>query len=398
MRCMICLPPCFSYISDTNDKGTMKKTVVALLFLVCGTTEMLRATPSATSSLTAFQTNAGVYSFDIFARQTSPSPGEDILVGTSQFFIAFNNAALASPSLSNINPRYSGTDGTTPYRPMEVALIATPDGSQRIVVTIKAGAGPYSLLSTAGTLGERICTVSLTITDPTQTANLGWDTTNSAITSSDEQPVANTYSGSDGGLLPIQLASFTATVINPQGHVRVRWRTLTETNNYGFYVQRSPAAIGGFHDVSELIPGHGTTIVPQNYSWTDLAVTPGTWFYRLRQIDLDGTVHYSEPIRPAATTEVAGRPLPTHFSLGQNYPNPFNPMTRIEIALPHESHVRLEVYNVLGQRMAMLLNDQRTAGYHIVEFDGRNLPSGMYFYRMTVEREAAFLKTMILVR
>jgi hypothetical protein len=70
------------------------------------------------------------------------------------------------------------------------------------------------------------------------------------------------------------------------------------------------------------------------------------------------------------------------FALLQNYPNPFNPSTTIQYALPSRAHVTLTVFNTLGQQVAELVNGEREAGYHEVTFDGRNLTSGVYLYRM----------------
>jgi hypothetical protein len=77
--------------------------------------------------------------------------------------------------------------------------------------------------------------------------------------------------------------------------------------------------------------------------------------------------------------------LPREFQLLQNYPNPFNPMTNIKYAVPKQSQVRIEIYNILGQRVRTLLNEEKPPGYYVVEFDASNLASGFYIYRMQAE-------------
>jgi hypothetical protein len=74
--------------------------------------------------------------------------------------------------------------------------------------------------------------------------------------------------------------------------------------------------------------------------------------------------------------------VPTAFGLEQNYPNPFNPSTTIRYGLPQNSFVKLAVYNMLGEQVAVLQNGEQEAGYHEVEFNGEGLSSGVYFYRM----------------
>jgi hypothetical protein len=188
-----------------------------------------------------------------------------------------------------------------------------------------------------------------------------------------------TVSGSDNPL-PIQLGSFTATATG-EGYVLLEWMTLTETNNYGFEVQRRPDSDPQYQTLANsFIPGHGTTLEPHYYSYTDNTVTSGQWWYRLKQIDLDGTVHYTEGVQVNVITGVEEKPIPTEFALAQNYPNPFNPSTLIEYALPKESHVKLEVYNILGQRVASLVDEIKSAGYYAEQFDATGLVSGVYFY------------------
>ena len=77
--------------------------------------------------------------------------------------------------------------------------------------------------------------------------------------------------------------------------------------------------------------------------------------------------------------------LPKRFELYQNYPNPFNPVTNIKYAVPKPAQVRIEIYNILGQRVRTLLNEEKLPGYYVVEFDASSLASGFYIYRMQAE-------------
>ncbi len=74
--------------------------------------------------------------------------------------------------------------------------------------------------------------------------------------------------------------------------------------------------------------------------------------------------------------------LPVAFALHQNYPNPFNPVTTIRYAVPNRSKVTLTILNTLGQEVLQLADGEKEAGYHEVQLDGRNLESGIYFYRL----------------
>ena len=93
--------------------------------------------------------------------------------------------------------------------------------------------------------------------------------------------------------------------------------------------------------------------------------------------------------------------LPTEYSLSQNYPNPFNPETTIQFALPEVSQVRIEVMNVLGQRIAVLSDQSLPVGYHIVRWDGKTASgekasSGVYFCRMQAGDYIKTIKMMLL--
>ncbi len=88
--------------------------------------------------------------------------------------------------------------------------------------------------------------------------------------------------------------------------------------------------------------------------------------------------------------------IPTVFALEQNYPNPFNPTTVIEFALPKQSDVKLAIYNILGEKVAELVNSAMVAGYHSVDFNATNLASGMYIYRIQAGNFVSVKKMMLL--
>jgi Secretion system C-terminal sorting domain len=170
---------------------------------------------------------------------------------------------------------------------------------------------------------------------------------------------------------PVELASFTASAND--GNVTLNWATATETNNRGFQVERK-AADGQYQDVA-FIDGHGTTTQPQQYSYVDKNVTEGNYTYRLKQTDFDGTSVYSKEVE-------VGVKIPAVYSLKQNYPNPFNPSTKIDFTLASDSHVTLNVYDVLGRKVAELMNTNMTTGLHTVNFNATRLASGVYFYKL----------------
>jgi hypothetical protein len=196
--------------------------------------------------------------------------------------------------------------------------------------------------------------------------------------------------------LPVQLASFTGAMVD-EHTVRLEWTTLGEVNNYGFIVQRRMITEQAFVGLPNgFVPGHGTTNVPQHYRLTDNTAGRGTWFYRLKQIDLDNTAHYTDPIRIDIVTDVNVHE-PIDFSLSQNYPNPFNPSTKIEFSVATTERTLLEVYDVLGQRVTTLFDGVAQSGQlYTVAFDAWNLGGGMYFYRLQNGNRSDMKKLLLL--
>ncbi len=170
--------------------------------------------------------------------------------------------------------------------------------------------------------------------------------------------------------VPVELTSFNANV--KDGAVVLNWATATETNNSGFEVQRKQD--GQFVQVG-FIKGTGTSTETRNYSFVDNKIESGKYIYRLKQIDLDGSFEYSNEVEVNIAT-------PAVFSLNQNYPNPFNPSTKINFSLAVDSKVTLSVFNILGQKVATLLNSSMNAGLHNVVFDASKVNSGVYIYKL----------------
>jgi hypothetical protein len=201
------------------------------------------------------------------------------------------------------------------------------------------------------------------------------------------------FLASDAGPLPIQLASFVATECGDA--VSLQWQTISELNNYGFYVQRLGIDGVTYADLpGSFIAGHGTTGEGNVYSFVDNAPQGDGW-YRLRQIDLDGSVHLSEPVRVMSTTGVESNG-PAVFALSQNYPNPFNPATQISFQTGQAGQVRLVVFDQLGREVATLVNGVMPAGIHAASFNAAGHASGVYFARLTSGSQTSMIRMLLM--
>jgi hypothetical protein len=177
--------------------------------------------------------------------------------------------------------------------------------------------------------------------------------------------------------IPVELAALSASVNDNQ--VDLIWTTATETNNLGFSIERSFANEKMRSDWTTLafVDGAGTTTEIKNYSYSDVNITAdGKYYYRLKQIDQDGSYTYSKEV----SVEIE-RPLT--FALDQNYPNPFNPSTTISYSVPVESDVTITIYDALGRTMKQLNEGIIPGSRQQIEFNAAELSSGTYFYTIT---------------
>lgn len=174
--------------------------------------------------------------------------------------------------------------------------------------------------------------------------------------------------------IPVELSAFF--VIGTEEGALLKWTTITETNNAGFGIERSSNNLE-FTEIS-FVDGRGTTTEVTDYSYTDKNVKPGIYYYRLKQIDLDGSFNYSNSVE-------ADINAPTAFILSQNYPNPFNPSTNIKFSLPVDSRVTINLYNTIGEKVNVLVDRKLSIGHHELNFDASGLSNGVYYYTINAQ-------------
>ena len=195
----------------------------------------------------------------------------------------------------------------------------------------------------------------------------------------------------DESNVPVELTSFTA--INKGQKILLEWVTSTETNNQQFEIYRR--SIQNEKTGEWLLVGFresiGTTLEPQYYSYEDdiTGMNATALEYRLKQIDYNGTYAYSEIV-------TVDNLAPSGFVLEQNYPNPFNPSTRIKYAIAGKQFVSLKVYDLLGNEIATIVNEEKPAGTYEVEFNANRLSAGVYYYTLVTENFVQTKKMILL--
>lgn len=193
-----------------------------------------------------------------------------------------------------------------------------------------------------------------------------------------------------GSPLPVNLSSFIMT--GESRNVKLSWSTLNEINNAGFRLERrnENTASPEWNEIA-YIRGNGTTNLPQNYYYEDKSLSSGKYSYRLKQTDYNGNYEYFTPTN-IGFIEIS---KPKNFTIRQNYPNPSNPVTKIDYDVPFDSYVNITVYDITGRTVKELVNSFKSADFYSVTFNGSDLSSGIYFYRITAKNDnETFSKTL----
>jgi photosystem II stability/assembly factor-like uncharacterized protein len=186
--------------------------------------------------------------------------------------------------------------------------------------------------------------------------------------------------------LPVEFTNFSCKS-EPDGRVLIEWSTASETNNFGFEVQRTT---GDDWCIVAFVKGQGTTVSNTAYSFIDNPVDLGSKKvkYRLKQIDFDGTFAFSN--------EIDADILLDGFHLSQNYPNPFNPTTSIDYTIVEPAEIHLDVYDMAGQLVKSLFSGMRQPGHYSIELEMQRFASGNYFVRLDTGNYRKTIKITLL--
>ncbi len=188
--------------------------------------------------------------------------------------------------------------------------------------------------------------------------------------------------------LPVELSSFTG--IAGKDGVELKWTTASELNNLGWDVERASSSTTPRQDWITIgsVKGSGNSTTLKQYSYLDKEALSGSFKYRLKQKDIDGTFKYSDIVEVKNNVVLS-------YKLG-NYPNPFNPSTKITFEIPVNGMVNITVYNMLGEKVQTIVNQRMESGDHEIIFNASKLASGMYIYRLAAGSNVIAKKMLLL--
>ena len=350
------------------------------------------------------------YEFDVYLLRTGTDPWEmsGIQLGLQYNYLSRGGHAMTATWVAGTTDAIFVTSGQAPG-PGNVGTVVGNVGVIKVSAKLPSGGyGTGAVISNVGN-GSRLGRMRLTcaLGFVNQTPDVGFNTVgtplyptqpgayvaNDQSTETNVDMTANTTFTNTlaNGILPVELSSFSSTA---QGRsVVLSWSTKTEKNSDRFEVERSLVSNSVWSTIAS-VKASVLSNSPKNYTYTDNKLQSGKYQYRLKMVDNNGTFSYS-------SVETAVVAIPKDFAVSQNYPNPFNPSTKIDYQVPVDSKAIMEVYNIAGQRVSELVNQNQTAGYYTVDFGATKLSSGVYIYRIVASEKAtgknfSSIKKMIL--
>ncbi len=206
--------------------------------------------------------------------------------------------------------------------------------------------------------------------------------------------------------LPVSLVNFSTT--GAEQAVILHWKTASEIDILGFNLYRSLGQGGTYNRINSLvIPSQGTGPVFQDYEYVDAALIEGFhYYYKLATVEINGRENIMEPAilgiagnnQGSSWTEPPDYTLLNFVSLKGNYPEPFNSQTSIAFSVYENSPVKLEIYSLMGRKIATLIDSYLAPGEYLATFQGGQLPSGVYLCRMQSQGGFDTIRKMVLLR
>lgn len=380
-----------SWTSGSGDDGYFTVPDIGFNFNYFGNTYRLNNVFIGTNGFISFGTGSNLYSYVQLPNTSAPN---NIIAG------AWRDLDCRNSTYSDAHVYYGGDaskfvvtywhvhkyNDANNYITFQIILFS--NGNIKIQYNDSETYSPLTNLITFQ------CSVGIENSGGTQGVNYRYATSTSTDTTVIGGPMFGSplalEFGQNESALPVELSSFVSSVTGR--NVLLVWTTERENNNFGFEIERKKVGdIDSWLRIAS-VEGGGNVLGTREYSYKDINLQSGKYYYRLKQIDFNGNSKYYDL---ASTIEIG---IPVKFDLSQNYPNPFNPVTKINYDIPVESRVKLQVFDVTGKKVYDLVNTVNKAGYYSVEFNASALSSGIYFYRIYAESQNnVYVKTLKMI-